>query len=97
MAHQQSKIRQMQVAEAQSYENELRALVSSIQDRLDHSTRAALQATMGLENCVVEMTSPSSLASSRQVQAKMFSFLSALKESLWQVLLVSSDAYEKET
>lgn len=78
----------------QSRETELRALVSNIQDRLDHSTRSALQATMGLENCVMDMSLLQKDV--REVQARMFRHLSALKESLWQVLLVSNDTFDTE-
>lgn len=82
----------VQLSEVQSHEKELRALVSRIQDRLDQSTRTALKATMGLENCAMDIVNAAAQNQARDVQAKMFGFLSSLKESLWQVLVIANDA-----
>ena len=68
-------------------EVELRGLVNSIQDRLDNCTRSALHATMDLEHCIVDLSNPG--VSHRKAQANMFKHLSLLKESLWQIMLVT--------
>ena len=79
----------MQEQEAPADVIAVRALPGA--ERLCQSTKAALHATMKVETTVMDMTGNSEQVDRYALQARMFKELSALKECLWQVLVISND------
>ena len=75
----------------ESGEDKLRRFVDSMRDELDKSTRTALQATMRIESGIVSMSKSNLHIDPIATRAKMFQHLSALKESLWQVLVIADE------
>lgn len=59
--------------------------------RLDESSRSALKATMGLESTLAALCNMEDPGKRKEAQAATGGFLSELKESLWQTLVLAND------
>ena len=78
----------LQATTSSATESELSAGPYS-KDRLNQSTKSALHAAMKIETTVMDLSS--GYLDTRDMQTRMFRELSSLKESLWQVLVISNE------
>lgn len=89
----------LQANEAENEIGNIRGFYSKLQDALDRQTRGALRAATNLEKTTNQLAAPhllSNVGSQSQeallsIQSDLLTCLSALKGSLWQLLVLSVD------
>lgn len=91
----------MQAAKAENEIGNIRSYYTKLQDTLDRQTRGALRAATNLEKTTGQLAAPHLLSSVNgqsqeallTIQSDLQTCLSALKGSLWQLLVLSVDEW----